>query len=182
MGACFDVVVAADLDRGIARDGDLPWRLPGDVAHFKRLTTRTRDPGRQNAVIMGRATWDSLPARFQPLPGRRNVVLSRQAAPALPEGVAHAGSMDAALAITARDPGIEGVFVVGGGVVYAEAVGMAACRRIYYTRIAARFGCDTRFPPFEQVYVLDQVLAEDEEGGVAYRIEVWRNPAFAEPR
>jgi dihydrofolate reductase len=152
------------------------------VAHFKRLTTRTRDPGRQNAVIMGRATWESLPARFQPLPGRRNVVLSRQAALALPDGVARAGSMDAALAIAARDPGSERVFVVGGGVVYAEAVAMPGCRRIYYTRIAARFGCDTHFPRFEHAFALDQVLAEAEEGGIAYRIEVWRNPAFAEPR
>lgn len=179
MPACFDVVVAADLDRGIARDGAMPWHLRGDMAHFKRLTTETRDPGRRNAVIMGRSTWETIPARFRPLPGRTNVVLSRQPALALPEGVERAAGMDAALALVARDPSIESAFVIGGGTVYAEAVAMPACRRIYYTRIEARFGCDTHFPRFEHAFALDQVLAEAEEGGVAYRVELWRNPAFA---
>jgi dihydrofolate reductase len=176
MAACFDVVVAADLDRGIARGGVMPWHLPGEMAHFKRLTTHTREPGRQNAVIMGRRTWAALPARFRPLPGRRNVVLSRQPALALPDGVVHAACMEEALAWAAREPAVEEVFVIGGGAVYAEALSLPACRRIYYTRIAARFGCDTRFPRFEDRYTLESVLAEAEEGGIAYRVEVWRKP------
>lgn len=172
----FDLVVAADLDRGIARHGVMPWRLPGDMAHFKRLTTHTRDPDRRNAVIMGRTTWASLPARFQPLPDRQNIVLSRQPALALPADVVHATSIPAALEWTERSPGIESVFVIGGAAVYADALVMPACRRIYYTRIAARFDCDIHFPTFEQDFALESVLAETEEGGIAYRIEVWVRP------
>ena len=70
------MVVAATKEWGIGAGGSLPWRLPGDMAFFKALTTKTADPHRVNAVILGRATWDSLPPKFRPLPGRLNVVVS----------------------------------------------------------------------------------------------------------
>ena len=73
----FQVVVAATKTWGIGAGGALPWRLPGDLRHFRELTARTADPGKLNAVVMGRRTWDSLPPKFRPLPGRVNVVLSR---------------------------------------------------------------------------------------------------------
>lgn len=71
-----DVVVAATRSGGIGRGGALPWHLPADMALFKALTSRTRDAGKQNAVIMGRKTWASIPPKFRPLKGRLNVVLS----------------------------------------------------------------------------------------------------------
>ena len=74
--ACVQVVVAATPEWGIGAGGTLPWRLPGDLAFFKALTTKTRGQGAVNAVILGRSTWDSLPPKFRPLPGRLNVVVS----------------------------------------------------------------------------------------------------------
>ena len=175
----LELVVAADLDRGIARDGVIPWRLPGDVRHFKQLTTATADPARQNAVIMGRATWESLPARFRPLPDRRNVVLSRQERLDLPAGVLHARDLDQALrALAGVTPGIERVFVIGGSQVYAAALARPDCRHVHYTRVAARFDCDTFFPAFEDRFRRTAVLLETEEAGVPYRIEVWTGPGF----
>ncbi|HWN70624.1 MAG TPA: dihydrofolate reductase [Haliangium sp.] len=175
----LELVVAADLDRGIAREGAIPWRLPGDVRHFKQLTTATADPARQNAVIMGRATWESLPARFRPLPDRRNLVLSRQPRLELPAGVLHGRDLDDALrALAGVTPGIERVFVIGGSQVYAAALARTDCRHVHYTRIDARFGCDTFFPAFEDRFRRAAVLLEAEEAGVAYRIEVWTGPAF----
>jgi dihydrofolate reductase/thymidylate synthase len=61
--------------------GSLPWSLPGDLKYFRELTQRTSDPAKQNAVIMGRKTWESIPVKFRPLAGRINVVLTRGAAP-----------------------------------------------------------------------------------------------------
>ena len=73
----FQIVVAATKQRGIGRDGSMPWRLPSDMAYFKRVTTeREDDSARQNAVLMGRKTWDSIPAKFRPLRDRINVVIS----------------------------------------------------------------------------------------------------------
>jgi dihydrofolate reductase/thymidylate synthase len=171
----LELVVAADSDRGIARAGAIPWRLPGDLRHFKQLTTTTTDtPGRENAVVMGRTTWESLPARFRPLPGRRNVVLSRAGQLALPDGVIHARDLDTALhALAGATPAIERVFVIGGSQVYAAALDRPDCRRIHYTRIFARFDCDTFFPAFEERFQRAAVLLEAEEAGMAYRIELW---------
>ena len=64
----FIVIVAATASSlGIGRLGDLPWKLPGDMAFFKRLTTTTRHTKKKNAVIMGRNTWESIPSKFRPL-------------------------------------------------------------------------------------------------------------------
>ena len=78
-GRSFSVVVAATSAGGIGMKGKLPWRLPGDMAFFKRVTSSVADIGKRNAVIMGRRTWASIPAKFRPLPARLNVVLSRSA-------------------------------------------------------------------------------------------------------
>lgn len=73
----FHVVLAADEDLGIARDQAIPWHLPRDMAYFRRLTQGAG----QNAVIMGRKTWESIPLRFRPLKRRFNVVLTRSPPP-----------------------------------------------------------------------------------------------------
>lgn len=75
----LSVIVATTSRGGIGKDGALPWTLPEDMAHFKKVTTAL-PPGvvdRSNAVIMGRKTWESIPEKFRPLPGRINVVLTK---------------------------------------------------------------------------------------------------------
>jgi dihydrofolate reductase len=91
----------------IGRGGDIPWRVPEDLARFKQVTMG-------HTVVMGRRTWDSLPAAVRPLPGRRNVVLSRQ-----PDFTAHGAevvdSLEAALTISGTEPD---AWVIGGAQIY----------------------------------------------------------------
>jgi len=103
----------------IGRDGALPWHLPEDLAHFKRLTTGC-------PVIMGRKTWDSLPHRFRPLPGRVNFVVTRQAHWHA-DGARAAGSLEQALE-QARQlaPAPAVVWVIGGAELYRLALPHAA--------------------------------------------------------
>lgn len=103
-------MVWAQARGGVIGDGrDMPWHIPEDLAFFKQATV-----GRP--VVMGRATWDSLPERFRPLPGRRNIVCTRDAGWAA-DGAERAGSVDAALASAGRD-----AVVMGGCQVYAAAL------------------------------------------------------------
>jgi len=119
----------------IGKDGAMPWHLPEDLAHFRQLT--------QGApVIMGRKTWDSLPARFRPLPGRTNIVVTRQ------EdwnqiGTQRASSLRNALEI-AEQTNPATAWVIGGAQIYAQALPLAT--RIELTEIARDFDGDAHAP------------------------------------
>ena len=132
------VLIAAVARNGtIGADNQLLWHLPEDLAHFRRLTT-----GRP--VLMGRRTWDSLPARFRPLPGRHNIVLTRDAAWRA-EGATVVTSLDAAL--DAAGP-VEQVFVIGGAQIYAETI--ARADRLELTEIDRDYVGDVRFPDIDR--------------------------------
>ncbi len=146
----FDVVVAMDLNSGIGKGGGLPWHLPADLKHFKQLTTSTRSPSRKNAVIMGRKTWESLPEKFRPLPGRINVVISRNKDFIVPDGVLRGDSLESILnRLSAMTSEVENIFVIGGAQIFKEALTHPGCRKIYATQILKKFDCDTFFPPFD---------------------------------
>ncbi len=97
----------------IGRDGRMPWHLPEDLAYFRRVTLG-------HPVVMGRRTWDSLPDRLRPLPGRRTIVLSRR-----PDLVLPGAEVARSLAEALRLAGPTTVFVAGGGEVYAQALPLA---------------------------------------------------------
>ncbi len=148
----FDIVVATDLSRGIGKGGTLPWKLSGDLKYFRELTTKVQSPGRRNAVVMGRKTWESIPEKFRPLRDRVNVVLTRDRNYDLPEGVLRAASIDEALS-TENGLSIESCFVIGGGEVYANALQHPSCKLIYLTQVRETFDCDTYFPSYEHEFV-----------------------------
>lgn len=144
----FSIVVAMDQDRGIGRDGNLPWHLKCDLQHFKEITTQARDKNKHNAVIMGRKTWDSLPPQFRPLPNRINVVITRNPNLEFPQGVLRADGLEQALVLGAPSSAIESVYVIGGAQIFEQAIALKECRKIYLTRILHSFDCDTFFLPF----------------------------------
>lgn len=131
-------LVAAVARNGVIGDGDdLVWRIPEDLAHFRRVTTGC-------PVIMGRKTWLSLPPRFRPLPGRRNIVLTRQPGWQA-QGAEVAGSLPDALG-RAADPQPDSgrICVIGGAEVYAAALPMAD--ELVLTEIQQDFTGDAHFP------------------------------------
>ena len=117
----------------IGKNNTLPWHLPEDMAHFKQLTQGC-------AVIMGRKTWDSLPPRFRPLPGRTNIVITRQASWQEPGAQRAASLADAMAQCDARQT----TWVIGGAQVYAQALPLAHC--IEATEIAQNFDGDAYAP------------------------------------
>jgi len=130
------LIAAVDRQRAIGRAGGLLWRESADQQHFRRVTMGC-------PVIMGRKTWDSLPERFRPLPGRRNVVVTRNAAWQA-AGAESVASLDAALSLLQDAPR---VFVIGGGELYALALPRAD--ELVLTEIDVAFeNADAHFPAF----------------------------------
>jgi dihydrofolate reductase / thymidylate synthase len=166
----FDVVVAADLEWGIGKDQSLPWpKLRGDLRHFKRITSTSSGPGRRNAIVMGRKTWQSKEVGERALPDRINVVVSR-AGIEVPAGVIAARSLDEALAV----PDAETVFVVGGAILLIDAIERPDLRYVYLTRIEERYDCEVKMPNLDArgfVKVAWEGDFANEEHGVRYRIE-----------
>lgn len=140
----FAIIVAVDQEFGIGKNGTLPWNLPGEIKHFKEITTASYT-SHENVVIMGRKTWDSIPSGFRPLPRRLNIVLSRRIDQCFPQGVLKTQSLDEALLLLgSRQNGK--VFVIGGAELFESAIGHPDCREIYLTQIHASFSCDRFFP------------------------------------
>ncbi len=123
------IVVAIDAQRGIGFDNKLPWHLPEDLAHFKRLTSG-------HPIIMGRKTFDSI---GRALPNRRNIVITRNAA-WRHDGVEAVPSLEAAIALVGEAP----AFIIGGAQIFDAALALA--ERMVVTEIAHTFACDTFFP------------------------------------
>ncbi len=168
----FAIVVAADAKLGIGLDGTLPWKLPGDIAYFKRLTVEAPE-GMRNAVIMGRRTYVSIPVRFRPLADRLNVVLTRTGAEAPAPDVLMASSFDSALSQVQQQPHVHHVFVIGGGKVYRQALTHPRCTALYVTRVHGSFACDTFFPEFHETFRLVTETGVQHDDGIAYRFEVY---------
>ena len=127
------IIVAVANNRVIGRDNQLIWNIPEDMAHFKALTAG-------HTVLMGRKTWESLPPRFRPLPGRRNIVISRQADYNAP-GAELAHSLEAGLALAAD---ADLVFIIGGAEIYQQALPLAD--RLEITEVDLSPDGDSWFP------------------------------------
>ena len=136
-GPRLALIAAVDRNGAIGKANALLWHEPEDQKHFRRVTMGC-------PVIMGRKTWDSLPARFRPLPGRRNVVITRDAAWRA-DGADAVTSLDAALTLLG---GVPKAFVIGGAEVYALALPHAD--ELVLTEIDADLDGDTFFPRWDR--------------------------------
>lgn len=139
----------------IGKDNVLPWHLPEDMAHFKSLTQGC-------PVVMGRKTWDSLPPRFRPLPGRTNIVVTRQP-DWQADGAVRAASLQEALQHASAG---QTLWVIGGAQIYAEAQPLAD--RIELTEIAQDFEGDAHAPVLDAGWQETARSAHTSTNGLPY--------------
>ncbi len=144
------IVAAVAANGCIGKDGDLPWRIPEDMRRYRRITMG-------KVIVMGRKTWESIPERFRPLPGRTNVVVTRDLRYPLPPGVERVGSLEEALAAHAA----EDVVINGGGAIYERA--MTHADALDLTRVHRDVAGDTFFPPVDPA-VWNETWREDHDG------------------
>nr|WP_216851813.1 dihydrofolate reductase [Herbiconiux sp. VKM Ac-2851] len=154
-------MIWAEARGGVIGDGGgIPWHVPEDMAHFRELTAGS-------TVVMGRKTWDSLPERFRPLPGRRNIVVTRQ------DNWTSAGAERAESVQSAVDTGggsADDVWVIGGGEIYRQAVSLAD--RLEVTEIDLEVDGDTRAPAIDGAVWEQNATTEawqESRTGIRYR-------------
>ena len=157
MESRISLIAAIGHGNVIGKDNDLLWHLPEDLKRFKRHTEG-------HPVIMGRRTWESLPARVRPLPGRTNIVVTRNEAFEAP-GAQCVSSIEGALRRAAAAPGSDEIFVIGGGAIYRAALPYA--HRLYLTLVDDPTpGTDT-FPEYED-FTIEAEREAREENGIRY--------------
>lgn len=138
----------------------IPWRLPEDMAHFKLVTA-------EHPVLMGRRTWDSLPPRFRPLPGRRNIVITRRSDWSA-DGAECAASIPAAIALAGQDPDTTTVWIIGGGEIYRGAMDYAT--DLMVTEIDADIPGDAHAPVIGGDWHGEDAPWAQSRSGLRYRI------------
>lgn len=161
------IAALGEKTRAIGKGGKLLWHIPEDMRRFKELTMG-------HPVIMGRKTWESIPEKFRPLPGRANIVVTRQAGYEA-TGAMVVYSLENARAAAARARGADEIFIVGGGELYREALPIAD--RLYLTLVGDDAEGDTLFPEYESEFILKN--EERREGPPLFRFCIFeRNTLF----
>ncbi|KGR34648.1 dihydrofolate reductase [Vibrio campbellii] len=154
----ISMIAAMADNRIIGKDNQMPWHLPADFAWFKRCTMG-------KPVVMGRKTYESI---GRPLPGRLNIVISRDASLSI-EGVTTVTSIEQALEVAGA---VEEVMIIGGGAIYAACLPMA--NKLYVTHIEAKIEGDTQFPDwgkeFKETY--SEAYQADEKNAYNMRFTV----------
>ncbi len=135
------LIVAIDSERGIGKNNDLMWHLPADMQFFKETT-------KGQIVIMGRKNFDSIPEKFRPLPGRLNVVLTRNTDFSA-ENCLVFHSLEDCFSHFANETE-RTLFIIGGGEIYKMALASEKLSELYITEINGVFGADTFFPAFDE--------------------------------
>lgn len=161
---CLGLVWAQSTSGVIGRNGDIPWHVPEDLARFKQVTLG-------HTVVMGRRTWDSLPAKVRPLPGRRNIVLSRRA-DFVADGAEVVGSIDSALSEALTDPE---AWVIGGAQIYALALPRAS--RCEVTEIEVDLVLDDEdalAPMLDETWLGETGEWQVSRSGLRYRFHSYR--------
>ncbi len=158
----LSLIAAVARNGAIGKDNELLWHEAEDKKHLRRITMGC-------PVIMGRKTWDSLPARFRPLPGRRNVVITRNAGWRV-DGAEAVASIDAALELLG---GTDKAFVIGGAEIYALALPLAD--ELVLTEIDADLPGDTFFPAWDRNAFV--CLEREPRAGYSFVNYVKRDPA-----
>ena len=167
------LIVAMSQNRVIGRNNKLPWSLPGDLKYFKQATMG-------KPIIMGRKTWDSI---GRPLPGRMNVVISRNPEWEAPAGTTPAKSLDEALIKAEAQAEIEDreeVMIIGGGQIYTEALPMVD--RMYVTQVHAEVEGDAFFPEVnwdEWEEIGREDFSASDNNPYDYSFVVYQRPAAA---
>ncbi len=168
------MILAIDSKDGLWKDGDLAWKISKDMKYFKEVTTGEWDT--QNAVVMWRKTWDSIPEKYRPLPGRINAILSRSYTPEDDYWtICKYSSFDSAVDKLSAREDVNDIFIIWGAQIYNLALESEALETLYLTRVEWDYDCDVfmdiDFSKFEEESIWEW---QESKKGIKFRFEVYK--------
>lgn len=165
----YSMIVATDSQNGISKESSIPWKLKKELQFFKDTTT-TCPEGKQNIIIMGRKTFESMGSRV--LPNRMNIILTRQEGYKVDD--AHIfSSLEKATDYIQTIQNKHIVFIIGGQDIYEEALQKLDIQDIYKTVLTNSFECDRFFPDISTRFTLQKQIFADSELGQSYGVYYW---------
>ncbi|XP_039265094.2 dihydrofolate reductase-like [Styela clava] len=172
-------IVACCKNEGIGYKGTLPWRLKKEMKHFRKITKGNPPEGKQNVIVMGRKTWQSLPGA---LPGRYNFVLSRTVSEKAEKMDGVSKSLEDFLKLITSDEWsskIHEVFCIGGAEIYKQLFESSVCGKVILTRVLADYECDVFLPKldgFKKIIENNEDIPGEEQtevDGTKWMVEVY---------
>ena len=183
----FKLIVACDNKHGIGKDNEIPWKLTKELQYFKKITTHSNYPISLNVVIMGRKTWDSIPAIFKPLKDRINIILTKN----IEKYESETSTMNNVfvcknipnciyLLESIKNVNKENIFIIGGASIYNETLLNYKCSKIYFTEVYNNYDCDKFFPKLPDYFKLTNVSKFINDNNTYYRNLVYTNIDYLE--
>ena len=170
----INIILALDEQNGLGKDWDLAWRIREDMQYFKEITTW--DSSKQNAVIMWRKTWDSIPEKYRPLPDRINCILSRKFD--FEDNfwnICKYNSFESAIDKLSAREDVWNLFIIWWAQIYNEALKMDNLAKIYLTRVKWNYDCDV-FVDFNEkdFELIENSDWKKNKKGIEFKFEVWK--------
>lgn len=164
------VIVATDINHGIAKNNQIPWHLKKDLTFFKETTSKA-PKNKTNVIIMGRKTHEAMGQRV--LPNRINIVITSNPDYYVP-GVITYPSLEQAVKDAQTYSVVHNIYIIGGQQIYEEALKKLPVEYIYKTVLYNHYDCDRFFPPIDHLFELVSCSVTESEADISYHIEVWR--------
>tara|TARA_B110000858_G_scaffold183995_1_gene224825 strand:- start:1542 stop:2921 length:1380 start_codon:yes stop_codon:yes gene_type:complete len=171
------IIVAVSSNNGIGFKNKIPWNIKSDIEFFKNTTTKTFDPNKKNAVIMGRKTWESIPDSFLPLKNRYNIVVTKSICISKTDFIT--STLDHAILHAKSLKKIETIFLIGGYSIYKE--GLKFANSIILTDINKKYKCDVFFPKIPPIFTI-KYYSPNKDGEINMRhIHYVKNIEYEHP-
>lgn len=171
------MILATDSKNWIWKKNNLPWKIQNDMKHFQKITISTKDPKKCNALIMWRKTWESIAAKFRPLPGRVNCVLSRTVWLELDWGICFTNFEDC-FAELSQNEMIENIFIIGWSHLYNSLIDHPQVEKIYLTHVEWDFECDVFFNWVPRNFSLHKISSKQDQNGHEYYFAEYKKKKY----
>ncbi len=176
----FSIVIAVDEMNGIGKNGRLAWNIPEDTKFFQNITTTVKKEKKQNAVIMGRKTWESIPEKYRPLPKRLNCVLSSDYSnntEEIDENSYGFSDFEKCLTFINKRKDIEQIFIIWGSYLYNLVLDNPYLDLIYITRVYWDFNCDVFFSDIPYEFIEISKSEKKKYKDIEYQFFVYKRKA-----